>query len=419
MSQTGTPASPRWGAMTKLVVSLVMLVIIAALLVRFRALIAPLLLAFVLAYLFYPIASLIDRVPHISWRVAVSLFYILLIALIAAALTLSGVGLIPQIQSLITLIENSIVEIPTLLNQAVAWVNGISPFPIDINTINMDQLAQQLLSYIQPLLGSTGQMLGSVASGAASFFGWGAFILLVSYFIMTESGGLRKNLVKIEVPGYTSDFQQLGSELQRIWNAFLRGQMIVFTLAFIFYLFVLSVLGVRYAIGLALLAGVSKFLPYIGPTIVWITLGLVSYFQPFKLFGMSPLLYTIVVFAVALVFDQLLDGFITPRIMAQALRVHPAAVLVSALVGAELLGILGIIIAAPMLATFVLFFRYTMRKMLDQNPWPDEEPSPPQGLPWAGLVDRVRARLSSLPFNKKTSPDLPGGENHSKGENEE
>lgn len=419
MSQTRVPASPRWGAMTKLIVSLVLLVIIAALLIHFNALIVPLLLAFVLAYLFYPIASLINRMPRVSWRIAVSLFYLLLIALIISALTLSGVGLIPQIQSLIKLIENSIVEIPTLLNEAVALVNGISPIPIDINTINMDQLAQQLLSYIQPLLGSTGQMLGSIASGAASFFGWGAFILLVSYFIMTESGGLRKNLVKIEIPGYTEDFLRLGTELQRIWNAFLRGQMIVFTLAFLFYLFVLSMLGVRYAIGLALLAGISKFLPYIGPAMVWITLGLVSYFQTFKLFGLSPLLYTVVVFAVALVFDQLLDGFITPRIMAQALSVHPAAVLVSALVGADLLGILGIIIAAPMLATFVLFFRYTIRKMLDQDPWPDEEPSPPQRLPWAGLVDRLRARLSSLPIKKKSSPDIPVGESHSKGENEE
>ena len=145
----------------------------------------------------------------------------------------------------------------------------------------------------------------------------------------------------------------------------------------------------------------------------------VSNFQPFKLFGMSPLLYMIVVFAVALVFDQLLDGFITPRIMARALKVHPAAVLVSALVGADLLGILGIIIAAPMLATFFLFFRYTMRKMLDQDPWPDEEPPPPGGLPWAGLVDRLRARLSSLPFIKKSSPEIPEGESHSKGESEE
>jgi len=418
MSQTENTVSPRWSAMTKLVVTLVMLVIIAALLIRFQVLIVPLFLAFVLAYLFYPIASLIDRVPHISWRLAVSLMYILLIAIIASLLTLSGFGLVPQIQSLITLVETSIVEIPSLLNETVQWISQNSPVPIDINTINMDQLAQQLLSYIQPLLGSTGQMLGTLASGAASFFGWGAFILLVSYFIMTESGGLRKNLVKIEFPGYTEDLQRLGTELQRIWNAFLRGQMIVFTLAFLFYLFVLSVLGVRYAIGLALLAGISKFLPYIGPAIVWITLGLVSYFQPFKLLDMSPLIYMFVVFAVALAFDQLLDGFITPRIMAQALSVHPAAVLVSALIGADLLGILGIIIAAPMLATLILFFRYTMRKMLDRDPWQDEKPPPPSRLPWTGLVERVRDRLSRL-FAIKTPPSKDPGEDQSKGESEE
>jgi len=418
MTQTGVPESPRWGATTKLVVTLVMLVIIAALIIRFQSLIVPILLAFVLAYLFYPIASVIDRIPRVSWRLAVSLMYLILIVILVSLLTLSGFGLVPQIQSLITLIENSIGEIPPLLNEAVQWISQNSPVPIDINTINMDQLAQQLLSYVQPLLGSTGQMLGTVASGAASFFGWGAFILLVSYFIMTESGGLRKNLVKIEFPGYTEDFQRLGLELQRIWNAFLRGQMIVFTLAFLFYLFVLTVLGVRYAIGLALLAGISKFLPYIGPAIVWVTLGLVSFFQPDKLFGLSPLLYTVVVFAVALSFDQLLDGFITPRIMAQALRVHPAAVLVSALVGADLLGILGIIIAAPMLATFILFFRYTMRKMLDQDPWQDEKPPPPAQLPWTGLVKRVRARLSRL--SARIIPSSPdSGENQSKGENEE
>ena len=392
--------------MTKLVITLTLLVIIAALLVRFQALVIPLMLAFVLAYLFYPVATLLDRVPRISWRMAVSLMYLLLIAVIASLITLGGYGLIPQIQSLITLIENSLVELPSLLNEAVLWLSQNSPIPIDINTINLDAIVQQLLSYVQPLLGSTGQLLGAAASGAASFFGWGAFILIVSYFIMTESGGLRGNLFRVDVPGYTEDFHRLGEELKRIWNAFLRGQMIVFSLAFIFYLFALSVLGVRYAIGLALVAGISKFLPYIGPAIVWITLGLVSYFQPFKLFGLNPLMYTLLVFAVALVFDQLLDGFITPRIMAQALSVHPAAVLVAALVFADLLGVLGIIIAAPMLATFVLFGRYTMRKMLDQNPWPEQDIEPPPSFTWAGLVARIRQTLSLIPRKKQnTLPD--------------
>jgi predicted PurR-regulated permease PerM len=422
MTKSNPATSPRWGAMTKLVVSLTMLVIIAALLIRFQALIVPLLLAFVVAYLFYPIATLIDRIPRISWRMAVSLMYILIIIIIASLITLGGYGLVPQIQSLIVLIENSIGELPTLLNEAATWVSQVSPIPFSIDTINLDAIVQQLLSYIQPVLGSTGQVLGTVASSAASFFGWGAFILIVSYFIMTESGGLRGNLLRIEIPGYTEDFHRLSGELTRIWNAFLRGQMIVFSLAFIFYLFALSVLGVRYAIGLALLAGISKFLPYIGPAIVWITLGLVSYFQAFKLFGLSPLIYTLLVFAVALIFDQLLDGFITPRIMASALRVHPAAVLVSAFVFADLLGVLGIILAAPMLATSILFGRYTMRKMLDQNPWREqgtEQLSPP---PWANLLTRLRRTLGLLPRETQNPPpdadstDLPDND-QSQGEN--
>ena len=418
MAEQKPLSSPRWGAMTKLVVSLTLLVIVAALLVHFQALIVPILLAFVLAYLFYPIATLIDRIPKISWRMAVSLLYIIIIIIIGSLVTLSGYGLVPQIQSLITLIENSIVKLPTLLNDAVTWVSQVSPVPINVDTINLDALVQQLLSYVQPVLGSTGQILGAAASSAASFFGWGAFVLIVSYFIMTESNGLRGNLLRIKVPGYTEDFDRLGGELQRIWNAFLRGQMIVFSLAFIFYFFVLSVLGVRYAIGLALLAGISKFLPYIGPAIVWVTLGLVSYFQPFKLFGMNPLAYTILVFAIALVFDQLLDGFITPRIMASALRVHPAAVLVSALVFADLMGVLGIIIAAPMLATFILFGRYTFRKLLDQDPWPDQEVEPPPPFPWQGLIARLRRILNRLQRKEQLpspEPDSPE-ENQPQGE---
>jgi predicted PurR-regulated permease PerM len=378
----------------------------------------PILLAFVLAYLFYPIATLIDRVPKISWRMAVSLLYLLLIVVLGSLITLSGYGIISQILSLITLIEDSLVELPALLNEALLWINQNSPVPIDVSVIDTNAIVEQLLTYVQPLLGSTGQLLGTIASGAAGFFGRGAIILIVSYFIMTESGGLRRNLLKIEVPGYGEDFRRLGQELARIWNSFLRGQMIVFSLAFVMYSVLLSILGMRYAIGLALLAGLAKFLPYIGPFFVTVTLGLVAYFQPVKPFDLPPLTYLLIVFAVLWVFDNSLDSLVTPRIMGQVLSVHPAAVLVSALVGADLLGILGVIIASPMLATFVLFFRYTMRKMLDQDPWPEEKPRPPPQLPWTGLIDRIRTRLnlsqnkgrSSAPESESTKENQPQGE---------
>jgi uncharacterized protein YneF (UPF0154 family) len=77
------------------------------------------------------------------------------------------------------------------------------------------------------------------------------------------------------------------------------------------------------------------------------------------------------------VVDWFLDNFITPRIMARTLRVHPAAVLIAAIIAANLLGLLGVIIAAPFLATFLLLGRYIMRKMFDLNPFPKKEQVPP------------------------------------------
>jgi hypothetical protein len=100
------------------------------------------------------------------------------------------------------------------------------------------------------------------------------------------------------------------------------------------------------------------------------------------------------------VIDWIIDSFITPRIMASTLKVHPAAVLVAAIVAANLLGLLGVVIAAPFLASVTLLGRYTMRKMLDLNPWPEkqERAAPPLGADW---LRRIRNLLSSALTGRK------------------
>jgi hypothetical protein len=55
--------------------------------------------------------------------------------------------------------------------------------------------------------------------------------------------------------------------------------------------------------------------------------------------------------------------------MGQSLEVHPAAIMISALVGAQLLGVLGVILAAPVFATVKLILRYSSRKLFDRDPW--------------------------------------------------
>ncbi len=279
-----------------------------------------------------------------------------------------------------------------------------------MSTLDLNQLSQQLLSFVEPLLGQTGNLVAALASGAVEVVGLTFFILLVSYFVMIESSGLRGDLLKVDVPGYSEDIRRLGNELSRIWNAFLRGQIIIFALAVTIYSILLPILGVRYALGIALMAGLAKFLPYIGPLITWVVMGLVTFFQPYKPFGLNPFIYTGVVVGITLLVDQVIDSFITPRIMARTLKVHPAAVLVTALIAANLLGILGVIIAAPFLATFTLLGRYTMRKMFDMDPWIHMETAPPPPS-IVGLIrnfwQRWRARLTK---DDKTTETQEGEE---------
>ncbi len=392
MNETGHSASPRWGATTKLVVALTFVAIVAALLVRFHTIIGPLLMAFIFSYLLHPVAGFISRSLHVSWRAAVGILFFLILILLLGLLTLGGVGLVNQIQSLITLLQTSLDQLPTIIEDVAAWA---AKFGLDLSHLDLTSVSDQLLSFGQSLLSQMGSIIGSVASSAASFLGWTLFVLLVSFFVLVESGGLREDILKVDLPGYSDDLRRLGRELARIWNAFLRGQIIIFAATVVIYFVVLNVLGVRYAIGLALAAGFARFVPYVGPAFNWTALALVAFFQPYTLFGMNELYYTLLVIVIALVIDQVFDNYVSPRIMADVLRVHPAAVLVAAIISASLLGVLGVVIAAPMLATLQLFGQYTFRKMLDLNPWPEPEarPGPRRRAHW---LARLRSLWKSL-----------------------
>ena len=401
MTPSQNPASPSWGTNTKLVVALTIVVIIGALLVKLQLINGPLLIAVVFAYLFHPVADFFQRKLHFSWNAAVGIIYIVVIVLLLALLTLGGVGLVQQVQSLIVILQDAIKTLPKLIANISGLVYQFGPFKLDFSALDLRDLSSQVLDMVQPLLSRTGTLLGTVAGGAANFLGWTLFVILVSYFVLAESGGPRNRIITVDVPGYSEDLARLSRELGRVWNAFLRGQIIIFFLTVIVYSIVLSVLGVHYALSLAFLAGLARFVPYVGPAVNWVVLVLVSYFQVYKLLGLSPFYYTLLVLIIALVIDQIFDNIISPRILSDALKVHPAAVLVAAIVAANLFGILGVVVAAPILATAALLWRYTMRKMLDVNPWPEKEQHhspPPLG---SRLLVQIRRFLRTLSLKLK------------------
>jgi predicted PurR-regulated permease PerM len=198
---------------------------------------------------------------------------------------------------------------------------------------------------------------------------WIILILLVSYFLLAESEGIQSQLLNINIPGYANDLNHINTELKRIWSGFMRGQILVVFISFLIYLVVLGVLGVQFFLGLSLIAAVGQMIPYVGAWATWISFGLVSLFQPNIPFGLVPGIYMVIVLAVAMLFNNIIDNIIRTRVMAENLKVHPAVVLIGALIGVQLFGFIGIIVAAPVMASLQLFLSYIIKKLSDLDPW--------------------------------------------------
>jgi len=98
--------SPGWSNTTKLIIGLSLVAIFAMLIVQLRSWIGPLILAFVLAYLFYPVADWLRARIKISWSLAVGFIYLLLVLALLGLLTCGGITFVEPIQNLVRFIQH-------------------------------------------------------------------------------------------------------------------------------------------------------------------------------------------------------------------------------------------------------------------------------------------------------------------------
>ncbi|MFN2264116.1 MAG: AI-2E family transporter [Anaerolineales bacterium] len=391
MNNSPSPSeSPFWSSGTKLIIGLTFVGILIALLIYFRSIIGPLLLAIILAYVLHPVAAFLNRKTHLSWRWSVNLVFLVFVLILLSILTVSGFAIVQQMQSLINVITTFTVRLPALVDQISSQNYSIGPYQFGLNQTDLQSLTNQVLNALQPVLGRFGSIVSSFAASAVVTMGWILFVLVIAYFMLARTGQVTDEMINIDIPGYNADIRRMNVEFRRIWNVFLRGQMIIFLLAIILYSILLTSLGVKYALGIAIMAGVARFIPYVGPFIVWIVTALVTFFQSTNYLGLEAWVYTILVVGLCLVLDAILDNIIVPKFHGDTLGLHPAAVLVAALIAAQLIGFVGLVLAAPVLATMVLVSRYFLRKLMDQEPWPSsEDESQGTTIPWNEFISRL------------------------------
>ncbi|MDA2922353.1 AI-2E family transporter [Patescibacteria group bacterium AH-259-L07] len=252
-------------------------------------------------------------------------------------------ALIVYIFIILILIGISLIVIPT----AVAQANLLS--------VQLPQLLQSILSKISPefqseflamfqqWLSKSGpssgkaffSFLGSVAGQTISFF----MVLVIAFYLSVKKGAVRLFVGSIIPKKYQKFLEHFFKSFQKEIGAWGRGLLLLSLSVSILVYLGLTLLGVQYALTLAIIAGLTEFVPYIGPLLALIPALVIALGQSSTLALLVIILYIIV--------QQIENILLSPYVMHKALGLDPLIVIIVVLIGAKILGPIGIVLAVP------------------------------------------------------------------------
>ncbi len=350
-SQMTPESQPRRNRLILVVGSVV---VVAALLYMARGALFPFIVAGVLGYALAPVVKGLERLmpwrerwPSASRVAAVLLIYLLAIAVIVGALALIIPPAFGEARDFVD-------EVPKLYTQARTTIEGW-------NEEYTERVPEDLRAEIEERVGNVGSVLISAArtvlartvSGVSNTLTLVISLAIVPIFLFyvlkDQEVALRTFYSMLPEPARGHARNVLGIVNQTL-GAYIRGQLILSVAVGVLVFAGLTVLGIRFAVLLALVAGATELIPVIGPILGAVPGVLVA-------LATSPgdLLWVLLLY---LLVQQIENVFLVPRVQGKAVNIHPAFILVVLVVGSETGGLWGMVVAVPLAGVAKDVFRY-------------------------------------------------------------
>ena len=366
---------PRWPYPVKIVISLMLLGLALYLLHTFRLVIPPLVIAIIIAFVLSPVSRWLHRKLHLPRLLAIFLSYVL--ALLVLAL-FPGL-IIPWIAAEFSNLNLDLQRIMLTIEEALGRQVTIAGFEIDTSAL-LEQLVAGLQGLVEPIIGQT----LNLAVGIISSIIWVIFIVVVSFYLIKDAPQLGQ-WVQNHVPdAYRRDYDWLRNEINQIWTAFFRGQLMLALVVALIFTLLGYALGLPFALAMGILAGLLEFLPSIGHGIWMTTAALLAYFIGSTWLHIPNWIFMLIIIGLHMFFQQFDLNYLIPRIIGSRLHLPPLVVILGIVSGAILAGVLGIPLAAPVIASARVIGGYIYANLLDLD-WPPvsaTQPLPPPNPRW-------------------------------------
>ncbi len=196
-----------------------------------------------------------------------------------------------------------------------------------------------------------------------------SFILFLfsGFFFLKEGRYMLDRLLHFVPNDYKIEVEILLRRISAVLNGYLRGQLFLVFLVSLVLFIALSILGVRFALILAIFSGFAEIVPIVGPIVAASVAAIVVYFVGVHNFPFAPMQGALVTIIIYTVVRQLQDYFVTPYVMGKVTKLHPFIILFSVISGEHLLGVLGLILAVPIAAVIRILLEYSLDKINDHG----------------------------------------------------
>jgi predicted PurR-regulated permease PerM len=347
-----------WSRTTRYLVLIIVLTGLTWLLFAVRALIGPLVIAALLAYVLNPAVTLITSRTKLSHNLSASLVYRLFLAILVAVLVIFVPVVIQQAKSLSLELQGIKVQLEDALTGPVTFLGF---------DLSLDQLLAELQEISSPLLKP--ERVLRVLKATTTNLAWILVILVTTYYLLRDWERLREWLIRLAPEAYQPDVRRLHKDIQGVWQAYLRGQLLLMLVVGVLTGLGSAAVGLPGAVALGLLAGALDLIPSLGPTVAMMMAAIVAWFEGSAYLPLSNAWFTVVV-AVLYTLVQLVENiWLQPRIMGRSLRLHPGLVFVAVVGALALGGTLVALIIAPLLGSAGVVGRYVRCRMLGIEPW--------------------------------------------------
>jgi len=380
----------RWSAFTKRAVALIILVLVALMIYRFRDVLPPLMIAFLLAFILSPVVGFLTNRLHLSRGPATALVFLVLIVGMLGVVVAAPVSIVPNVARAVRETQFDTIRIITDLGTFFERPVEIGGYSLDLSEV-YQELSAMLTSFVGSVAQGTLDVVFDIASGAF----WLIVILITAFYMVKDTDRLVGQLDDLAPPGYRDDLVRLRQQVTDAWNAFLRGQLVMGLIMLAITTVICTAVGLPYALVMGLIAGVTEFIPNLGPILALIPAVLVALFTGSSFLPLSNFWFAVLVLGLYLVIQQVEGNLILPRVMGSSLNLHPLMVLIGIIIGGSMAGILGMLLAAPVLATLRIVSYYIFCRLYDRDPFaePEMEAAPPK----PGLIKRAhKAALHRL-----------------------